>query len=75
MIKCENGRIEYSGDGFTLMADVGTTIVAVRDVLLEQCETELEKTIMRNTYERVLKEAMALPERQSDKDRAAKKNP
>lgn len=75
MVKCENGRMEYNGDGFTLMADVGTTIVAIRDVLLEQCETELEKNIMRNTYERVLKEAMALPERQSDEDRAVKKNP
>lgn len=37
MVKCENGRIEYDGGAIMLTADVCTLVLAIRDLLCQQC--------------------------------------
>ncbi len=53
MVKCENGHIEYDGGAITLTADVCTLVVAIRDLLCQQCyDPETKKIWKKHTMHR-----------------------
>lgn len=76
MVKCENGQIEYDGDGLRLIADVMTIVIAIRDMLLEKADDSEAKAFLNEFYIQEIEKALSFPVGQSDQERAAsRKNP
>ncbi len=76
VVKCENGQIEYDGDAITLTADVGTLVLAIRDLLCQQCYYPEAQKTMQKAYEASILRVLAMPIGQSDEERKkARKNP
>ena len=76
VVKCENGQIEYDGDAITLTADVGTLVLAIRDLLCQQCYDPEDQKNMEKAYEASILRVLAMPIGQSDEERKkARKNP
>lgn len=76
MVKCVNGQIEYEGNSIMLTADVCTLVLAIRDILCQQCYDPEVKKNMEKAYEASILRALAMPIGQSDEERKkARKNP
>ena len=76
MVKCENGQIEWDGDTITLTADVCTLVLAIRDLICQQCHYPEAQKTMQKAYNASILRVLAMPIGQSDEERQKdRKNP